>query len=49
MEFKIMQFNAYIDTLNKYLKETNSKKKEKLINELELIKNGLIPVKYLMK
>lgn len=49
MEFMVIQFNAYIETLNKYLNETNIKKKEKLKGELDLIKNGLLPVKYLIK
>lgn len=49
MNFKVIQFNIYIDTLNKYLNTKDEEKKNELRDKLELIKKGLLPVKYLMK
>ena len=46
MEFIIMQFNAYTETLHELLKETDSDKKEGLINKLNIIRQGFIPVNF---
>ena len=45
MDFKVIQFNVYIDTLNKYLNTKDEEKKNELKDKLELIKKGLLPIK----
>lgn len=43
--FEIERFNIYCMLLSKYTKKPT----EELKRELETVKNGLIPVKYLMQ
>lgn len=49
MDFKVIQFNIYIDTLNKYLNTRDEEKKNELRDKLEIIKKGLLPVKFIGK
>ena len=41
------KFILYITLLRKYNAETNEKTKKVLARDMEAIKNGLIPLKYL--
>lgn len=43
--FEIERFNIYCMLLSKYIKKPTKQLKK----ELDAVKNGLIPVKYLMK
>ncbi len=49
MNFTIMQFEMFCETLSKLSKETNPAKKKELIEKLELIRKGYLPVSFTPK
>ena len=43
-------FLTYLELLKKYnMEDTSQREKKELAKDMELIKNGLLPIKYLIK
>lgn len=47
-EFEHIRYKIYLELLNK-ISGTIGEEKKELIYDLEIIKNGLIPLKYIIK
>lgn len=45
--FEVIRFNVYCYLLQEWLKETNEVKRADLVEDLEVLKSGFIPMKYL--